>query len=113
MQVQKTYVMPGVDGEGVKKTLATPTPERLLQFLGVFGKKSFRELSDGEGQAEYGFKILEIALNPDDLRLLLNICLAEGSADIELTSIDTRLTDEIVQDFFEQRARRLRERVSF
>lgn len=110
--MQKTYRLPGTAGSEVTKTLAVPTPERLTQFLNFFGKKSFRDFQNADEVTEYGFVIFDLALHLDSLRDLLAICLEEPVHDIELTGIDTRLTDEIIQDFFGQRAQKLRERIT-
>jgi hypothetical protein len=109
---QKTYQFPKTGGGEVMKTLAPPTPKRLAAFLSAFGKKSFTDFTDESAAGSYALQVLESGLTTERLAQLLDICLIEGSVDIDFDNVDLRLTDEAIQDFFEQRARKLRERLS-
>lgn len=107
---QKTYTFTSNEGTALTKTLATPTNERMVEFLKAFGKSSFAELLTDGGQISYGIFLLDLAVDTKRLGDILDICLQEGSEDIEFKDLDLRISDEVVQDFFDQRARKFLER---
>jgi hypothetical protein len=102
---QKTYKFPSTGKGDVEKTLSRPTNDRIERFLKLLGKDSFRDLLSVEGQLDYGVFILDLALKTDELRSMLDVCLAEGSADIDFENLDMTIADEVCQDFFEQRSK--------
>jgi hypothetical protein len=108
---QKTYIFPSNEGKTITKTLAPPTNERTVKFLQSFGKSSFSELLTGGGQLNYGTFLLDLAVNLEQLAKVLDICLVEGSEGIDFASLDMRISDEAVQDFFEQRGKKFIERL--
>jgi hypothetical protein len=108
---QKTYTFPSKEHKTVTKTLAPPTNERTVKFLQAFGKSSFSELLTGGGQLSYGTFLLDLAVNLEQLAKILDICLVEGSEDIDFDELDMRVSDEAVQDFFEQRGKKFLERL--
>jgi len=118
---QKTYELPRLlgslvvgQGEIVKiilKTLAPPTPRRMVNFLELFGAKSFDELRTPDNQINYAMFVLDAGRDVEKLKKALDVCLVEGSADVDFSDIDLRLTDEVIQDFFEQRSKTLLSRM--
>ena len=115
---QKTYTFPKIGGgDGstpftVTKTLAPPTPKRTVDFLDLFGAKSFNDLKTPEGSINYGMFVLDTGRDPEKLEKSLDICLLEGSADIDFSDLDLRISDEVIQDFFEQRSKTLLSRMN-
>lgn len=101
---QKTYTFPSKEGKDVIKTLAPPVGQRVVRFLQVMGKSSFSEMLTAEGQVNYGIFLLDLAVNIDQLKSLLDACLVEGSEGIDFSILDQRISDGAIQDFFEQRA---------
>jgi hypothetical protein len=108
---QKTYTFPKTGGGEVTKSLAPPTLKRIADFLELFGAKSFDELRTGDGQINYAMFVLETGRDPEKLKKALDICLVEGSVDIDFVNLDLRLSDEVIQDFFEQRSKTLLSRI--
>lgn len=104
---QKTYTFPKVGGGTVQKTLAAPTLKCMARFLDLFGAKSFDELRTGEGQVTYAMFVLNTGKNPEKLKAALDLCLTEGASEIDFDVLDLRLSDEVIQDFFEQRSKTL------
>lgn len=111
MKSQKTYVFPKAGGGEVKLTLARPTNERTIRFLNALGKKSFSELVSSEGQMQYAIFILDLAVNADTLKEMLDICLEEGNSEVQIAGMDQRIADEVIQDFFDQRGRMFQQRL--
>lgn len=107
---QKQYEFPKLNGGPILKTLAVPTNKRLVEFLAAVGKSDFSELLGGGGQIEYGMFVLDLGVKEEKLRSMLDVCLEEGSADIDCDRLDLRVSDEVIQDFFEQRAERFLKR---
>lgn len=108
---QKTYTFPKLAGEAIK-TLAPPTLRRTADFLDLFGVKSFDELRTADGQLNYAMFVLESGRDPEKLKKALDVCLVEGSVDIDFDALDLRVSDEVIQDFFEQRSKTLLSRIS-
>lgn len=108
---QKTYQLPKVGGGEVTVTLAGPTIKRMADFLGLFDVKSFDELRTSEGQLDYAMFVLETGRDPEKLKKALDICLIEGSANVDFDALDLRVSDEVIQDFFEQRSKTLLSRI--
>lgn len=104
---QKTYTFPKAGGGDTTRTLAVPTLKRMADFLDLFGAKSFDELRTGEGQMTYAMFVLDTGNNPEKLKASLEICLVEGITEIDFDSLDLQLSDEVIQDFFEQRSKTL------
>lgn len=104
---QKNYQLPKVGGGELTKTLATPTPKRMIAFLAFCGVDSFDALRNSNGQLDYAFAVMKTAEDPRKLVEAMDVCLVEGSADIDFSDVDLRLTDEVIQDFFEQRSKTL------
>ena len=104
---QKTYQLPKVGGGEMTVTLAPPTIKRMADFLGLFDVKSFDELRTSEGQLDYAMFVLETGRDPKKLKDTLNVCLVEGSGNIDFDALDLRVSDEVIQDFFEQRSKTL------
>jgi len=111
MRPQKTYSFPKPGGGNATLTLARPTNERTVRFLNAIGKKSFSELVSPEGQMQYAVFILDLAVNVETLRQMLDVCLEEGADQIEFSGLDQRLADEVIQDFFDQRGRMFQQRL--
>ena len=107
---QKTYTFTDTEGKPITKTLAIPTNDRMVEFLKAFGKSSFAELLTSGGQTAYGIFLLDLAVDMTRLGAILDICLQEGSEGIDYKVLDLRASDEVVQDFFDQRARKFLER---
>jgi hypothetical protein len=95
----------------VTKTLAAPTLQRMADFLDLFGVKSFDELRTPDGQINYAMFVLESGRDPEKLKKALDVCLIEGSVDVDFDVLDLRLSDEVIQDFFEQRSKTLLSRM--
>ena len=117
---QKSYEFPKIGGPdvigkggSVTKTLAPPTNKRVIEFLEVVGKSSFDELLTPQGQIEYGLFVLNLGVEIEQLKKMLDVCLIEGSGGINFDALDLRLSDEAIQDFFEQRAERFLKRQKF
>jgi len=108
---QKTYSFPKVGGGEISKTLAGPTLRRTADFLELFGVKSFNELRTDDGQLSYAFFVLETGRDQGKLKNTLDVCLIEGNADIDFEVLDLRASDEVIQDFFEQRSKTLQSRM--
>lgn len=104
---QKTYQLPKVGGSEVTVSLVPPTIKRMAGFLDLFGVKSFDELRTSNGQLDYAMFVLETGRDPEKLKKTLDICLIEGSANIDFDALDLRVSDEVIQDFFEQRSKTL------
>ena len=107
MSQQKKYQLPKLGGGEVEKTLAPPSNDRLPRALRLSGVESFSEIFDD------ALNVAKARLNifgEEKLREALDVVLVEGSADIDLATIDLRLTDGILQDFFDQRSWSLGER---
>ena len=100
---QKSYNIPSADGQ-ITKTLAEPTNQRMVQILEVCGVKSFKQLLANENIMESVIVKLDLGVDQDRLKRALDVCLVEGSEGIDLASVDLRITDGIVQDFFDQRS---------
>ncbi len=111
MQQQKTYTFPGEGGREIKKTLAPPTNERIVKMLDVCGVKNFRELFDEQHMLTATAAKMDIGVDPEMLVKALDACLVEGAAGIDFDTLDLRISDEVVQDFFEQRSKKLIERM--
>jgi hypothetical protein len=115
---QKTYTFPKIGGSDgstpltITKTLAPPTPKRTVDFLDLFGAKSFDELRTPSGSINYGIFVLDTGRDPEKLEKALDICLLEGTVDIDLSDFDLRISDEVIQDFFEQRSKTLLSRMN-
>jgi hypothetical protein len=111
---QKTFSFPKTGGGEISKTLAGPNIRRTADFLDLFGVKNFNELRTPEGQINYAMFVLETGRDREKLRKALDICLAEASADIDFDAetFDLRISDEAIQDFFEQRSKTLLSRMS-
>lgn len=107
---QKNYTF-AAQGKSITKTLGLPTNERIVRFLRLLGKSSFTELLTPEGQKEYGLWVLNLAVDMERLRETLDVCLEEGSEGIDFDLLDMRTSDEVVQDFFEQRSKMFLERM--
>jgi hypothetical protein len=112
--VQKTYIFPGTTGSPVTKTLATPTNERIVGFLNAIGVKSFSELVTDDGSIKYGLFVLDLPLDQEKLKQTLGICLVESVDDIDFSpdKFDSTISDDAVQDFFDQRARKFVQRMN-
>ena len=110
IHIQKTYKFKRADGSEIIKTLAIPIMARITDLMKTIGKKSFADLLLPENQIDFGVFVLDIILSRDKLIQVLNISLEEGFDGIDLEIQDTRIFDEVIQDFFEQRATTMRER---
>ena len=108
---QKTYTFPKKGGGNVTKTLAPPTSKRMVDFLGLCGKKDFNSLRTTDGQLDYAMFVLNAGSDPEKLAKTMDVCLIEGTAEVDFSNVDLRVTDEVIQDFFEQRSRTLLERM--
>ena len=107
---QKSYHIPGSGGPDLAKTLAEPTNKRMVEILEICGVKSFKQLLSGENILESVIVKLDLGVDRERLRRALDVCLIEGSIGIDLDTIDLRMTDGIIQDFFDQRSMSLIER---
>ncbi len=104
---QKKYQLPKMGGGELEKTLAPPSNDRMPRALRLCGIESFSEIfEDGVNAAKARLNIF----GEEKLREAMDIVLVEGSAEIDFTTIDLRLTDGILQDFFDQRSWSLGER---
>ena len=108
---QKTYRLPKTGGDEITKTLAGPTLKRTAEFLELFGVKSFNELRTDDGKINYAMFVLETGRDPEKLKKALDVCLVEGSSEIDCDALDLRMSDEAIQDFFEQRSKTLLSRM--
>ena len=108
---QKIYSLPKVGGGEVKKTLAPPKLKRVADFLELLGIKDLDTLRTPEGQIDYGMSAMKTGADPEKLIKLFDICLIEGKADVDFGELDLRVSDEVIQDFFEQRSKTLKLRM--
>lgn len=111
MSDQKTYKFLNEKKEEIVKTLAKPVNEKLTLLLKLIGKRSFSELMSDEGRNDYALWLLDLGLNTDSLKEALNLCLEEGAVDIDFGNLDLLQSDEVIQDFFEQRSRMYQKRL--
>jgi len=105
---QKIYKFRSLlEGKEIQKTLARPTNERITKFLNAIGKKNFSELLTPEGQMAYGIHLLDLALDMQRLKEMLAICIEESIDDIDMNpaTFDITKSDEVIQDFFDQRGK--------
>lgn len=112
MGAQKKYNIVTKDGTELVKTLAPPTNQNMVQMLQVFGVKNFSQLLSRERMLDSIIMKLDLGVDLDKFRRALDVCLIEGSDGINLEQIDLRITDGIVQDFFDQRSTSLIERTN-
>lgn len=106
-----TYTFPKTGGGEITKTLARPTNKRWTDFLSFMGLKKASELRSQQGGFEFGVRTLDVGGDPEQLTRIMDICLAEGSSDVDFGGdFDLTLSDEVVQDFFGQRSKRFFER---
>jgi hypothetical protein len=112
---QKTYTFPKV-GAGdsstpltVTKTLAPPTNDRLEASFKLLGAKSFADLFTPETVVQTLIARIDI-VGKEKVTKALDICLVEGSSEIDVEHLDLRISDGVLQDFFEQRSKSLAER---
>jgi hypothetical protein len=113
-QTMKTYEFPttgSVNGAVTTKTLAAPTNIRMKGMLEVLGFKSFREMFSPEKIVEGLVAKLDLVIDEKKMEDTLRYCLVEGCEDVDLAQMDLRLFDGMVQDFFEQRAANMTERM--
>ena len=108
---QKKYEFVRSDKSKFTKTLAMPSPSRLRKLMELFGVQSFKEMLN-EKLLEQTCVRLDLGLDEKKLADVLDICLVEGHAGLELNhpDFDLRETDGVVQDFFDQRSKMFRER---
>ncbi|TAK63660.1 MAG: hypothetical protein EPO24_04115 [Bacteroidetes bacterium] len=110
---QQKYNLPGNDGKPVTKTLALPGTKRIKNFLKCFGFDSLEAMMSKKGLEDYSKKRFDVALDAKKLRDILDICLVENASGVQLDDIeDLRPYDDVIQDFFEQRAQNIRERLN-
>lgn len=106
---QKQYEFPKVDGGSVTNTLAPPTNDRLEAALRLIGASTFADLFKAETLVQTMVAKIDI-VGKEKVRRALDVCLIEGSEDIDLEHLDLRISDGVLQDFFEQRSKSLLER---
>ncbi len=109
---QKSYHILGPGWPEITKTLAEPTNRRMVEILEICGVKSFKQLLSTDNILESVIVKLDLGVDRDRLQRALDVCLIEGSVGIDLDTIDLRVTDGIVQDFFDQRSMSLIERTN-
>jgi hypothetical protein len=111
----KTYKFPskqvGTTTGEVEKTLAAPTTNRMDGLLGLFGFKSFAEMFAPDKMISGMVARLDLAIDQKKLKKALEICLVEGCEDVDFVNLDLRISDGVIQDFFEQRTRSFAERM--
>ena len=81
-------------------------------MLKFFGFSTFKELFSAENAVEVAAIKLDIGIDLDTLKEVLDVCLTESSDGIEFKGWDLRVSDGIVQDFFDQRSKKLLERLN-
>jgi hypothetical protein len=114
IQTMKTYTFPtsqSVNGAETAKTLAPPTNIRIVGMLGLLGLKSFSEMFTPDKMVGGLVARLDLAIDQKKMKEALRFCLVENCEDVDVTVLDTRVFDDVVQDFFEQRAASMTERM--
>lgn len=108
---RKMYSFPKLGGGSVTKNLAPVTNQRFADFLKFFEVKKVSDLRTQEGGVAFSLQMLDTAGNEKKLAQLMDICLQEGSAEIDFgPDFNLELSDEAAQDFFAQRSKRFVER---
>lgn len=108
----KTYKFPALGGGQIEKTLGGSKNFRIDGALGLFGLKKYSDFFAPETMMSATIAKLDIAIDTFRLPQLFDFILMEGSEGIDFDSkeFDAEVVDEVVQDFFEQRAKKLLER---
>jgi hypothetical protein len=107
----KNYKFPSINGGATTKTLAPSKNYRIVGMLSLLGLKSYSEMFSPEKMIGGLVAKLDLAIDQKKMKEALKLCLVEGIDDIDLDNVDTVLFDEVVQDFFEQRAKSMTERL--
>lgn len=80
--------------------LSPVTPRRLREYCDLIGISSFKELGKPETLVKLNQESLEIAMDPEKVRRVLEVCTIGSLDGIQFEDVEIERLNEIFNDFF-------------
>lgn len=104
---QPTFVFPKIGGGTITKTLQEAYRPNVIAALEWNGFKSYEEMYATENLLKTTIKRLDMSVNLEQMKAILDVVLIDGSEGIDLESpvLNMKIVGSAVQSFFDQQGR--------